>query len=80
MTHIIIGIEKEVIVLLGIHEEVDDRVDCRVCHGQPEEGKEHVLGVGLRNHILRKEKNMKKEVFNHITHHREFSRTKQEKI
>ena len=37
---------------LGVHEEVDDGVDCRVGHGQPEEGQEHVLGVGLGNHVL----------------------------
>ena len=38
--------------LLCIHEKVDDGVDSRVCHGQPEEGEEHVLGVGLGEHCL----------------------------
>ena len=33
--------------LLGIHEKVDDGIEGRVGHGQPEEGEEDVLRVGL---------------------------------
>ena len=33
--------------LLSIHLEVNEGVDGRVCHGQPEEGQEDVLGAGV---------------------------------
>ena len=33
--------------ILGTHEEEDDRVDGRVCHGEPEGREKEVLGVGL---------------------------------
>ena len=38
-------------VLLCVHEEVNDWVEGRVSHGEPEEGQEHVLGVGLRRNV-----------------------------
>ena len=35
------------IQILCVHEEINDRIEGRVGHGEPEEGQEHVLGVGL---------------------------------
>ena len=35
------------IQILCVHEEINDRIEGRVGHGKPEEGQEHVLGVGL---------------------------------
>ena len=43
-----------IINLLCIHEKVDDGVDCRVSHGQPEEEEEHMLGVPLGHKLLHK--------------------------
>ena len=40
-----------VFLLLGIHAEVDERVESRVGHGEPEEGEEHVLGVGVAGDV-----------------------------
>ena len=37
---------------LGVHEEVDDGVDCGVGHGQPEEEQEYMLGVPLGHKLL----------------------------
>ena len=39
-------------ILLGTHDEVDDWVDCRVGHGQPEEDQEDVLGGGVGSKSL----------------------------
>ena len=47
--------------LLCIHEEVDDTVNRRVCHGQPEEGEKHMLGVGLGGHSLKHYDNHNRE-------------------
>ena len=41
-----------IVSLLGIHDEVDDGVDGRVGHGQPEEEEEDVLGGGVGAHSL----------------------------
>ena len=37
---------------LGIHTEVDQRVEGGVGHGQPEEGEEDVLSVAVPHHGL----------------------------
>ena len=37
--------------VLGIHEKVNDGVDSRVGHGEPEEGEEDVLGVGVAGDV-----------------------------
>ena len=39
--------------LLGVHTEVDEGIEGRVGHGQPEEGQEHVLGVLVTHHRLK---------------------------
>ena len=41
-----------IIILLGTHDEVDDWVDGRVGHGQPEEDQEDVLGGGVGSKSL----------------------------
>ena len=38
--------------LLGVHTEVDERVEGGVGHGQPEEGEKDVLGVLVTHHRL----------------------------
>ena len=38
--------------LLGVHTEVDERIEGGVGHGQPEEGQEDVLGVLVTHHRL----------------------------
>ena len=40
--------------LLGVHLEVDERVDGRVGHGKPEEGKEDVLSACVSSRVLLK--------------------------
>ena len=42
-------------LLLGIHAEVDERVESRVGHGEPEEEEEDMLGVLLPQDVLRGE-------------------------
>ena len=37
--------------LLGVHQEVDDGVEGRVGHGQPEESEEDVLSERLREDV-----------------------------
>ena len=37
---------------LGVHKEVDDGVESGIGHGEPEEGEEHVLSVGLEIRVL----------------------------
>ena len=37
--------------ILGIHDTVNDGVDGRVEHGEPEEGEEDVLGVGMTGDV-----------------------------
>ena len=41
-----------IIISPGTHDEVDDGVDGRVGHGQPEEDQEDVLGGGVGCKIL----------------------------
>ena len=41
-----------IIILPGTHDEVDDGVDGRVGHGQPEEDQEDVLGGGVGSKSL----------------------------
>ena len=43
-------------LLLGIHAEVDERVESRVGHGEPEEEEEDMLGVLLPQDVLRGER------------------------
>ena len=43
------------LILLGIHTEINQRVESRIRHGQPEEREEDVLGVAVAHHVLGRE-------------------------
>ena len=38
--------------ILGVHDEVNNRVDGRVRHGEPEKEQKYVLCVGLLHEVL----------------------------
>ena len=42
-------------VLLSIHDEVDNGVDGRVCHGEPEEEEKYMLCVVVLHQVLQQQ-------------------------